>query len=169
MLPKSLIGAFTPIKEKEEPEEVELQDSHDATAIAGQTLNNDEKILEVLQFYSETDDRIPKELKDKNWAIFDKTLPLSFLPEKSDDIVMEATATISKIDAMINTPPYMQNFSDMQKLNQMKLFLFLNGRRAKGIKNANITNERTLHETQIAQVITSRKKEQEKRKRFGWG
>lgn len=155
-------------KQPEQPDVQKLQDNDNMTKIAAGSLYRDPNFLEIVQFYTEPGNDIPINLKKENWAIFHKSLPLTFLENKEDGIIIASDATIAKIDELINTPPYLHNWHKSKEINQMKLFFWTNARRAQGAKK-DIMNERTLQETQIAQVITSRKEEEKKKGLFGWG
>ena len=110
------------------------------------------EFLDVLKHYTE-DDAISEKTKSTKWAIFGKSLPLTFLEEK-DLPIIDMFNNVLRIDALTNQPAHKLTFEQSHQLDQTQLYFYLQAKRAIGT-NQNKVNERTLQVTQIGQSIST--------------
>ena len=115
-------------------------------------LYNQKEYLDVLKHYTE-DDTIPQKIKEQNWAIFSRSLPLTFLDEK-DLPLIDIFSNIFRINELMNKPPHKIDFESTANFDQSTFHLWTQAKRAIGTAK-NRMNERTLQVTQIGQSIST--------------
>ena len=113
---------------------------------------DEKQFLEVLKHYSD-ESLIPPDLKKREWSVFGKALINTFLTEK-DLPMIDIYSQILRIDEMQSKPAHLLTFEEVNNLDKMNFYLFLNAKRAIGIEG-NKMNERTLQNTQIGQQIST--------------
>jgi len=86
-------------------------------------------------------ERIDKNLAEKEWPVFNKDLPLSFLEERHEPY-LDNWLEIIKLHRLAMTPKQDVDMKTMLDMEQVKLFSFIQARRAIGIRGASVTNER---------------------------
>lgn len=112
----------------------------------------EKQYLDVLKHYTE-EEIIPKEIKNTEWSVFGKAMPLTFL-EEADLPMIDMFAQVLRIGTLMNSPAHKLGFQDSHNLDQTQLYTYLQAKRAIGTNKGKM-NERTLQVTQIGQSIST--------------
>lgn len=113
---------------------------------------NNKEILDMLKHYTD-DTNIDSELRKDNWAVFSKAFLYSFL-ESNDMIMVELQNNLLRLDYLMRNPMHRLTFEKINELDQIQVHSFFTAKRAIGTKQQ-VTNERTLQNTQIVQRLST--------------
>jgi hypothetical protein len=103
--------------------------------------------MDILKHYTDTRDDVPDGLRRRKWGLFSKVLPLSFL-QNSDLFTIDLFSSLSRLNSLMGKPSHRISFDDIDDLDQVDFFVFLNAKRAVGNPNP-IYNERGMQATQM--------------------
>jgi len=137
------------IDEEVEAKDFERAESERAQSIYGQPQDQ----LEVLRHYSTVGNNVPKQVREDNWAVFSKELPMTFMGE-NDLPLINLYGQILRLNNVMTKPPKNITWHEINNFNQTDLYLFLQTKRAIGSNDGRF-NERRAQITQINQRMST--------------